>query len=159
MSERQDEPYVIVERRGSGLGAFLVGAICGAVAGILFAPRSGEETQRELREGALKLRVDAENKLHALKEELSQVYERAREDVSTRVEGARDELERRGREAREAVRVGTDAAKSARADLERRVAESKEAYRSAIREKDEAEAGEEPEEAAEEETEAAEKEA
>lgn len=154
MSERQDESYVIVERRGSGLGAFLVGAICGAVAGILFAPRSGEETQRELREGALKLRVDAENKLNDLRDEVTEIYERAREDVSERVEGAREELERRGQDAREAVRVGTDAAKSARADLERRVAESKEAYRSAVREQEA-----EEDEAAEEETEAAEKEA
>lgn len=132
MAEDKEKPVVVVERRGSGLGSFLFGAICGAVAGILLAPKSGEETQRELREGALKLRVDAENKLHDLREELSDVYERAREDVSERVDSAREEVRRRRRQAEEAFRAGRDAASSAREDLERRVEESKQAYQETV---------------------------
>lgn len=157
MAEDKEVPYVVVEKRGSGLGSFLLGAVLGAAAGLLFAPKSGEETQRELREGALKLGVDAENKLHELREELADVYERARDDVTERVDRARSEVRERKRQAQEAVRAGTRAARDARTDLEERVEESKRAYKEAVAEADEPVGAEG--ETADEETEAAETEA
>lgn len=156
MSDEQEVPYVVVEKRGSGVGSFLLGVICGAAAGLLFAPRSGEETQRELRERALHLRDDAEEKLEELRGELSEVYERAREDVADRVDRARDEIRERRRRAEQFVQTGRSAAQSARSDLEKRVAESKRAYKEAV-----SESGPEAEEVSEdvEETETAETEA
>lgn len=131
--KKKDTPVVIVEKdSGSSVGGFLVGLLTGAVAGLLLAPKSGEETQQEIREGALKLRVDAENKLADLREELTDIYERAREDVSERMDAARDEINERRRRAEEAVRAGRTAASSARTDLERRVEESKQAYKEAV---------------------------
>lgn len=147
MAEQQEVPYVVVEKRGSGLGSFLFGAVLGAAAGILFAPKSGEETQRDLKEGARRLRADAEAKLDDLRGEISDVYDRAREDVSDRLREARDEVSVRKRQAEEALRVGRDAARSAREDLERRVAESKKAYKEAVGE--ETEGTDESEEAGE----------
>lgn len=134
MAERQekDVPVVVVEERSTGIGGFLFGALLGAAAGLLFAPKSGEETQEEIREGASKLRSDAEEKLADLREELADVYERAREDVATRVDSAREEIDRRRSRAEEAVRTGRDVARSARDDLETRVEESKRAYREAV---------------------------
>lgn len=133
MASENDLPVVIVEKEsGSGLGGFLLGLLCGAAAGVLLAPQSGEETQRELREGAEKLRGEAEEKLADLRAELSDVYDRARDDVSDRVASAREEMEERGRRAKEAVRVGKSAARSARDDLERRVEESKRAYKESV---------------------------
>lgn len=132
MSQEKDLPVVVVEKRSSGLGSFLFGAALGAAAGLLFAPRSGEETQEELREGASRLRSDAEEKLSDLREDLSDVYERTREDVARRVDAARDEIDRRRSRAEEAVRASRDVAKSARQDLEQRVEESKRAYKEAV---------------------------
>ncbi|HKK27610.1 MAG TPA: YtxH domain-containing protein [Gemmatimonadota bacterium] len=131
MSQENETPVVVV-KKSSGFGAFLFGALCGAAAGILFAPRSGEETQRELREGALRLRSDAEGKLGELRDELVDVYERAREDVSERVDLAREEVRHRRHRAEEAVRAGKTAARGARSDLERRLQESKRAYRESL---------------------------
>jgi len=136
MSEEKEVPIVVV-RKSSGFGAFLLGALCGAAAGVLFAPRSGEETQRDLREGALKLRSDAEGKLSELRDELVEVYERAREDVSERIDLAREEVRHRRHQAGEAVRAGKTAARGARSDLERRLAESKRAYRESLAGEDE----------------------
>jgi gas vesicle protein len=52
------------EREESGIGAFLLGSILGAVVGMLIgiwnAPRSGAETRAEIRERGLELRVQAE---------------------------------------------------------------------------------------------------
>jgi gas vesicle protein len=132
MSDDREVPIVVV-KKGSGFGAFLLGALCGAAAGVLFAPRSGEETQRELREGALRLRSDAEDKLEGLRDDLVEVYERAREDVSERVDLAREEIRHRRHQAEEAVRAGRSVARGARGDLERRVAESKRAYRESMK--------------------------
>jgi len=94
MADERDLPVVIVEKEGgSGVGGFLLGLLCGAAAGILFAPQSGEETQQELREGAKRLRGDAEEKLADLRDELADVYDRAREDVADRIDTARHEME------------------------------------------------------------------
>jgi len=131
MSQENETPIVVV-KKSSGFGAFLFGALCGAAAGILFAPRSGEETQRELREGALRLRSDAEGKLNELRDELVDVYESAREDIAERVDLAREEVRHRRHQAGEAVRAGKTAARGARSDLERRLAESKRAYRESL---------------------------
>ena len=145
MSENEREPVVIVERRGSGFVAFLWGAAVGAVAALLFAPRSGEETQRELREGARRFREEAEEKLTDLKGSLEDGYVRAREEVEDRVETARRTVEDRQRRAEEALKAGKDAARRARSDLEQRVAETKAAYKTALAE---SEASEEPAEEA-----------
>jgi len=146
MSQEKEVPYVVVEKRSSGLGAFLLGAVAGALGGLLFAPKSGEETQKELKEGAVKLRSDAEDRLRDLRGELADVYDRARSDVAARLDSARGEVEERKRRAEQAVRAGRGAARSAREDLERRVEESKEAYREAVGEEDDFGAGDgEPE--------------
>ncbi len=137
MSEENEVPIVVV-KKSSGVTGFLLGLLCGAAAGILFAPRSGEETQRELREGALRLRSDAEGRLEGLREDLAGIYERAREDVTERVDLAREEIRHRRRQAEEAVRAGRSVARGAREDLERRVEESKRAYRDTIKSREHA---------------------
>lgn len=128
MSEKNEVPYIIVEKSGN-LGAFLWGAVAGAVVALLFAPKSGEETQEELKEGARRLKDDAEERITELRRELEEGYERARTDLSQRLEEAREEVRERRLQAEEALKAGRDAARRARGDLERRVAESKAAYR------------------------------
>ena len=132
MSEQNEVPYVIVEKSGTGLGAFIGGAVVGAIVALLYAPRSGAETQAELKEGVRRLREDANRRIGDLREEVGDTYGRVREDVSDRLDVARDDLQSRTANAEEAVRVGRDAARKAREDLERRVAETKAEYRERI---------------------------
>lgn len=129
MSENQEVPYIVIEKRGSSLAAFLWGAVAGAATALLFAPKSGEETQRELKEGARRFREDAEDKLDELRHSVEEGYERMRSDVTDRVGQARQEVQERKHAAEEALRAGKEAARRAREDLERRVAESKADYR------------------------------
>lgn len=129
MSEKQEIPYIIIEKEGGGLGAFLWGALIGAATALLFAPKSGAETQEELKEGAKRLRSQAEEKLSELRHNVEEGYERVRTDVGERVGQAREELGERKRHAEEALRAGKEAAQKARADLEKRVAETKASYK------------------------------
>ncbi len=72
MSENQSPPYIVVEKGASGFSAFLWGALVGAAAALLFAPKSGEETQADLKEGARRLRRDAEDKFAELRENVEE---------------------------------------------------------------------------------------
>lgn len=132
MSDYDDAPYVVVERRGSAFGAFFGGALLGAVVALLYAPKTGEETQADIRDGLRRLRDDAEQRLGDVKGEVGRGYDRVRDEVTTRVDTAREDLHYRRIQAEEAVKAGREAARKARADLERRVAETKDEYREKV---------------------------
>jgi gas vesicle protein len=129
-----EQPYIIVEKRGSGFAAFVWGAVVGAAAALLLAPKSGEETQQDLREGARRFKEGANEKISELRGSLEDSYEHAREEVDDRVAAVRRGVRDRQRRAEEALKAGKEAAKRARTDLEERVAESKAAYKAAISE-------------------------
>lgn len=150
MPDYDDAPYVVVERRSSSFGAFFGGAVLGAVVALLYAPKTGEETKADIRDGLRRLRDDAEQRLGEVKGEVGRGVDRVRDEVTTRVDTAREDLHQRRIQAEEAVRAGREAARKARADLERRVAETKDEYREKV-----ARAAEEVAEAADEVAEAA----
>ena len=127
MSERDQQPYVILEKRGSGLVAFLWGSLVGASVALLLAPKTGEETQKDLREGARRLRDDMGEKFEDLRGSFEEGFERVREETVEHVDAARERQQMAG----EAIKAGKDAARRARSDLERRVAESKATYKAA----------------------------
>lgn len=95
------------DRGGGGdfMAGFIVGGLVGAVLGILFAPHSGEETRRELRERGIELRENADEwaeealrrseELRAEALRLQEQAQRIMEEQRGRVEGAMEE----GREA------------------------------------------------------------
>jgi gas vesicle protein len=64
------------------LFAFLGGAIAGAVAGILFAPKSGEETRRELKRYARKTEEELIEKAKEARAALDDVIERGKHFVT-----------------------------------------------------------------------------
>lgn len=132
MSEKPEVPYIIIEKEGSRLGAFLWGAIVGAATALLLTPKTGAETQEELKEGARRLRSQAEEKFAELRQGVEEGYERVRTETSERVGQARGELAQRKRHAEEALRAGKEAARKAREDLEKRVSETKAAYRANV---------------------------
>ena len=57
MSEHDDDlPYIVVERRSGGVGAFMLGALLGAGVALLFAPRTGRELREGISTGARRLK-------------------------------------------------------------------------------------------------------
>ena len=80
--------------------AFLGGAVAGAIAGVLFAPKAGNETRRELKGYARKTEEELIEKAEQAKAALDDVIERGKHFLS----GKRADLEA-------AVKAGTDAMK------------------------------------------------
>ncbi len=111
MSTGDDQHTVIIEKdRGPEIGAFLLGALVGAGIALLFAPASGADTQRRLRERARKLR----------------------DLTGERVRGLRDDLGSRMGPAQGVVEQGRQIAAEARAELEDKLQRSKAVYRAGI---------------------------
>jgi gas vesicle protein len=135
MRDNDDGPYIVIERdSGGGIGSFVLGALVGAGLALLFAPKSGAETQEDLKEQARKLRAAAEERVREAQRQLEE-----------RLEGVRDGVQHRYDDVKEAVNAGRAAATDARTDLEKKLQRSKAAYRAGVqaaRESIAAEAGE-----------------
>ena len=130
MSDHDDLPYIVIERRSAGVGTFLWGAIIGAGVALLFAPRAGDQTREELRSGVQRLRDRAEDAVRQVQTSVTDTIQNVRGEVTGRVDAARDafeagrqaaretreDLERRVRDTRARVRAGYDAARTSAAD-------------------------------------------
>jgi gas vesicle protein len=86
---------------GSKVSYFLVGLGVGALVGVLFAPKSGEETRKFLSDKADDGRDFAQKKARELRERADDLVERGKdaasrhkETISAAVEGARDAYRR-----------------------------------------------------------------
>jgi gas vesicle protein len=122
---REDKPVIIVERSSGGLGGFLIGLLMGAGAALLFAPQSGEETRRVLKDRSRQLRDDAQAKAEEWREQVGEGYGRARDRIDDGVQAARRGLRDTRDGAQDALDAGKAAVHSARDELERRLAESR----------------------------------
>lgn len=122
MSDYDDSPYIVVERRGGSVAAFLWGAVLGAGAALLLAPRSGRETRQELADGARRLRETAEDRVRRVQDVLTDTIDTVRRGVTDRVDAARDAFD-----------AGRSAARETRAELERRIRDVRATYESGRR--------------------------
>ena len=129
MADHDDLPYIVIERQSGAAGPFLWGALLGAGAALLLAPRSGEETQREIRDKVTRARRDAEHRVTDTRDAMLGAMERTRDTVQDRVDSVRDALQSGADQARDAVDAGRRAAHDTRRDLEQRVADAKTAFR------------------------------
>ena len=72
-------------------GGFLAGVLCGAAVGaalgVMFAPRAGAETRRQLAESSGRLRETANRTYGQASEGVSQLVSRGREAVDKRPRG------------------------------------------------------------------------
>jgi gas vesicle protein len=118
-------PYVVIERSGSGLMPFVWGALLGAAAALLRAPKSGAETQEELKERARRLREKAEQKAGELQDTLQDALAQGRRQVESKYEGAKRAVADGRSRAQHAVDAGKKAAQAARSELEERMAETR----------------------------------
>lgn len=71
------------------LKGLLIGGAIGAVMGILYAPKSGKRTRRDIYNKSLEFKNDAESRLFAAQEKTSEVLE----DVSHKVDSVKRDTE------------------------------------------------------------------
>ena len=90
---------------GSKVSYFLVGLGIGALVGILFAPKSGEETREYLTQKAEEGKVFAQRKARELRDRADdlvergkQVASRQKESISAAVEAGRDAYQRESKQ-------------------------------------------------------------
>lgn len=125
-----DEPYVVIEKHESaGIAPFLVGLALGAGVALLFAPRSGRATRRDIRRRATRVRNAAETAVNDVTDTVVDSFNEARRKVEDQIEAARQAIDLKKRQVTRAVDAGRAAAEDARIELEQRIAESKAAYR------------------------------
>lgn len=129
MAPRDDMPDVTVIETDSGATVkwFLVGALLGVGAGLLFAPQSGERTRRDLARRAKRLRDEAEEKLEEFGDELESRGRRIKGAVEDWADDVKEEV-------REGKRAITRTADNARDELERRLADARARRRAAVAE-------------------------
>jgi gas vesicle protein len=124
-----DEPYVVIEQRQPGIGPFIAGLAIGAGLALLFAPKSGEQTRRELQRQARRVSDQAQDFVSELSGSVGDTINQAKEKIGSRIDAARDAVELRRRQVTNAVEAGREAAQQARVELEQRIAETKAAYK------------------------------
>lgn len=124
-----DEPYVVIERSEPGIGAFVLGAAVGAGLALLFAPRSGEETRRDLQRRARRVGGQAQELVAEVTEAVGDKIQSARQSVEDRIDATVNAVDIKRRQVSSAVDAGRAAAQQARVELEQRIAETKAAYK------------------------------
>ena len=122
-------PYVVIERSEPGVGSFVMGLAIGAGIALLFAPRTGEETRRDLQRRARRVGDQAQDFVSEVSESVTERVQQARMSVENRIDSARQAVEIKRRQVTNAVDAGRAAAQQARVELEQRIAETKAAYK------------------------------
>ena len=123
-----DEPYVIIEKQSGTLSSFFVGLAIGAGVALLFAPKSGVQTRRELQRRARRARRTARRVADDVTDTVVDTFHDARRRVEERIDTARQAIEVKKEQVQRAMEAGRAAAQQAREELERRIAETKASY-------------------------------
>jgi gas vesicle protein len=122
MRDHDEVPYIVIQKDDSSqVGSFVIGALVGAGLALLFAPKSGAETQEELKEHARRLRGTAEARMREAQKHIEERFDVAREGVNEGVDSVKSALD-----------TGREAAREARDELEKKLETSKAAYRAGI---------------------------
>ncbi len=79
------------ESTGKALSGFIIGAAVGLAAGILFAPRSGEETRKRIQDKAKEYTDDATQKLSDKIDKLREHVSEAGKEVKSKVKKSHSE--------------------------------------------------------------------
>jgi gas vesicle protein len=123
-----DEPRVVIEKHASGVGPFLLGIAIGAGVALLFAPRSGRATRRDIKRRAMRMRRAAEDAVTDVADNVTDKFQDARRKVEDQIDTARQAIDLKRQQVHRAMDAGRAAAREARDELEQRIAETKAAY-------------------------------
>ena len=126
--DHDDEPYIVIEKHSGDVGNLLLGVLIGAGVALLFAPRSGQETRREIRRKARQAGDAVKGVAEEVTGQVVESFEGAKARVEEQIDSARSAIESKKRQVSRAMEAGREAAQQAREDLERRLAETKAAY-------------------------------
>ena len=121
--------YVVIERSEPGVGTFVIGLAIGAGLALLFAPRTGEETRRDLQRRARRMGDQAQGFVSEVTESVSNSLHAAKDKVESSIDSTRNAVDLKRRQVSNAVDAGRAAAAQARVELEQRIAETKAAYK------------------------------
>jgi gas vesicle protein len=124
----EHDAYVIIEKHDAGIGSFLVGLAIGAGVALLFAPRSGAATRRDIKQRAMRVRRAAEQTVTDVADGVVDSFHDARRRVEEQIDSARQAIDLKRQQVSRAVEAGRLAADEARLELEQRIAETKAAY-------------------------------
>ena len=124
-----EDPYVIVERHGNGVGSLFLGLALGAGLALILAPQSGEETRRAIARRARRAQEVAQDFVEDVSGTVAEKFQEVRGSVEERIEATLDTVDRKRRQVSNAFDAGRAAAREARGELEQRIAESKAAYK------------------------------
>ena len=127
--DNDEEPVIIIEKSEPGIGPFLAGLAVGAGIALLFAPRTGEETRRDIERRARKVGNQAQDFMTEVTDSVGEKLQEAKQSVENRVDSARNAVDLKRRQVTNAVDAGRAAAQQARVELEQRIAETKAAYK------------------------------
>lgn len=133
---RDDRDLIVVEREGGGAFKWLLlGAAVGAGLALLFAPKSGKDTRRELGRSLRSLRDLADETLDEFKGERGE----AEHDLRSMADGAGayEDDETEAEEPAPAPKKERPSAVSAREELERRLAAARARRRQPVPDDDE----------------------
>ena len=128
-ADAEGGPYVVIEQQKSGMGLFLFGLALGAGAALLFAPQTGTETRRIIRDRARTASDTARRKADAMVETVTGAVGDMRERFTERVDVAKSAVREQRDEIVDAFEVGRTVAHDARLELERKLAEQRQARR------------------------------
>jgi gas vesicle protein len=106
-----------------------MGIAIGAGLALLFAPRTGIETRRELQRRARRVGDQAQDFVAEVSDTVTERFNVARANVENRIDSAKQAVEIKRRQVTNAVDAGRAAAQQARVELEQRIAETKAAYK------------------------------
>lgn len=129
--EFDDQPYVVIEKETGSAASLLLGFALGAGLALLFAPRAGIETRRELGRGARRVQRQVHDRVTEVAGTVTDGFHQARQNVEEHIDAARQAVELKREQVSRAVEAGRVAAIQAREELERRIAETKAAYQTA----------------------------
>jgi gas vesicle protein len=124
----EDDAVVVIEKHSAGVGSFLLGLAVGAGVALLFAPRSGAATRRDIRRRALRVKRRAEQAVSEVTDNVVDTFNDARQRVEEQIDAARDAIDIKRQQVNRAMEAGRAAAQEARVELEQRIAETKAAY-------------------------------
>lgn len=128
-----DDAVVVIERHETSVMPFFVGLAVGAGVALLFAPRSGAATRRDIKRRARRVRRAAEQAASDVTDTVVESFEEARRRVEHQIDSARQAIDLKREQVTRAFDAGREAAHVAREELEQRIAESKVAYTSGER--------------------------